>query len=35
MFNGILERNGSNYQPMTDRMTQSASELNQIKSFME
>ena len=29
----MLERNGLNYQPMTD-MTQSASELNQIKSFI-
>ena len=32
MFNGILERNGLNYQPITDRMC--ASELNQIKSFI-
>ena len=34
MFNGILERNCLNYQPITDRMTQCASELNQIKSFI-
>ena len=29
----MLERNDLNYQPMTD-MTQCASELNQIKSFI-
>ena len=34
MFDGILERNCLNYQPITDRMTQCASELNQIKSFI-
>ena len=34
IFNGMLERNDLNYQPMTDRMTQCASELNQIKSFI-
>ena len=34
MFNGILERNCLNYQPITNRMTQCASELNQIKSFI-
>ena len=33
IFNGMLERNDLNYQPMTD-MTQCASELNQIKSFI-
>ena len=34
MFNGILERNGLNYQPITDRMTQCAAELNLINSFI-
>ena len=34
IFDGMLERNGLNYQPMTDRMTQCASELNQIKYFI-
>ena len=34
MFNGILERKGLNYQPITDRMTQCASKLNQIKYFI-
>ena len=34
LFDGMLERNGLNYQPMTDRMTQCASELNQIKYFI-
>ena len=34
IFDGMLERNGLNYKPMTDRMTQCASELNQIKSFI-
>ena len=33
IFNGMLERNDLNYQPMTD-MTQCASELSQIKSFI-
>ena len=34
IFDGMLERNGLNYQPMTDRMTQCASELNPIKYFI-
>ena len=34
IFDGMLERNGLNYQPMTDRMTQCASELHQIKYFI-
>ena len=33
IFNGMSERSDLNYQPMTD-MTQCASELNQIKSFI-